>query len=115
MVSAPGSACHSDGTTAMALLHLSTPPISRIVPDGVVDAFGWCDSDVLERLRRPPAGSVAALDTTTPLTAQNPARMVFVMREECTFLPREMAALHLPGMGFEDEWALAPYAIDDAT
>jgi hypothetical protein len=30
-------------------------------------------------------------------------------------LPRELARLHAYGMGFEDEWALAPYAIDDAT
>ena len=31
------------------------------------------------------------------------------------FLPRELAALHAPGMGFGDELALAPWGIDDAT
>ena len=41
--------------------------------------------------------------------------MVFVMHAECTYLPREKAALHVPGMGYADEDALAPWAIDDAT
>jgi len=41
--------------------------------------------------------------------------MVFVFHAECTFLPRELAALHATGMGLVDEWALAPYGIDDAT
>ena len=41
--------------------------------------------------------------------------MVFVFHAECEFLPRELAALHATGMGLTDEWALAPYAIDDAT
>ncbi|MEO6572544.1 MAG: hypothetical protein ABIP89_01805 [Polyangiaceae bacterium] len=45
----------------------------------------------------------------------NPARMVFVMHTECDFLPKELARLHAFGLGLEDEWALAPYAIDDAT
>ena len=31
------------------------------------------------------------------------------------FLPRELARLHAFGYGLEEEWALAPYAIDDAT
>jgi hypothetical protein len=31
------------------------------------------------------------------------------------FLPRELANLHLGAMGLPDEWALAPWAIDDAT
>jgi hypothetical protein len=30
-------------------------------------------------------------------------------------LPRELASLHAFGYGLKDEWALAPYAIDDAT
>jgi hypothetical protein len=49
--------------------------------------------------------------------AQNPADLVFVFKEgaDCTFLPRELARFHARGYGLEDEWALAPYAIDDAT
>jgi hypothetical protein len=41
--------------------------------------------------------------------------MVFVMREECLFLPRELARLHAFGYGLGDESALAPWAIDEAT
>lgn len=37
------------------------------------------------------------------------------MRNETTILPRELARLHASGYGFEGEWALAPWAIDDAT
>jgi hypothetical protein len=90
---------------------LATPPVSRVVGDSVFDAFGWCSSDVLE-WRRP--------DRWVPnggpdVTATNPAGMVFVMREPCEFLPRELARLHAPGLGLSGEWALAPYGIDDAT
>jgi hypothetical protein len=41
--------------------------------------------------------------------------MAFVLRQECAFLPREHAHLHVCGLGLEGEWSLAPYAIDDAT
>lgn len=41
--------------------------------------------------------------------------MVFVFHAACDFLPQELAALHATGMGLKDEWALAPYGIDDAT
>jgi hypothetical protein len=41
--------------------------------------------------------------------------MVFVMRMPLPFLPRELARLHVSGLGLVDEWALAPYGIDDAT
>ena len=88
---------------------LATPPVGCVVPGSVFDAFGWCPSDVLE-WRRP--------DLWTPdgdVTAANPGGMVFVMREACEFLPRELALLHAPGLGLSGEWALAPYAIDDAT
>lgn len=88
---------------------LATPPAVRVVPESVFDAFGWCPSDVLE-WRRPdhfsPDGEV---------TAANPGGMVFVMRNPCPFLPRELARLHAPGLGLSLEWALAPYGIDDAT
>jgi hypothetical protein len=92
------------------LATLRTPPIARVVPDGVFEAFGWCASDALTWGR--PADR---FDAESAIDGGNPARMVFVMHAECTFLPRELARLHAFGMGFEDEWALAPYAIDDAT
>ena len=92
---------------------LETPPVPRIVPADVFDAFGWCASDTLEW--RKPADDVRAWDASTPVDGADPARMVFVMREECTFLPRELARLHAFGLGLAEEWALAPYAIDDAT
>ncbi len=88
---------------------LATPPVRRIVPDAVFDGFGWWPSDTLE-WRRPDVWAPRANVTET-----NPAGMVFVMREACVFLPRELASLHAPGLGLSDEWALAPYAIDDAT
>ncbi len=88
---------------------LATPPIPCRAPVGVFDAYGWCASSVLE-LRTPDAALVDG-----SVTADNPPRMVFVFRKELTFLPRELARLHIPALGLEDEWALAPYAIDDAT
>jgi hypothetical protein len=88
---------------------LSTPPAPRIVPEGVFDAFRWCDSDELE-WRRPDAW-----DRHAEVTASNPPGMVFILRHECDFLPRELGRLHAPGLDLEEEWALAPYAIDDAT
>jgi hypothetical protein len=94
-------------------LRLATPPIARIVPDGVFDAYGWCASDALE-WRRPAAGRYA-WDASAAIAATNPARMVFVMHAPCTFLPLERAALHAFGLGLEGELCLAPYAIDDAT
>ncbi len=41
--------------------------------------------------------------------------MVFVLREGCDFLPTELARLHAFDLGLEDELALPPWAIDDAT
>lgn len=88
---------------------LETPPIPRIVPEDVFDAFGWCPSRQLE-WRCPPGWSPGGR-----VTADNPPRMVFVLKQELPFLPRELAWLHAPGLGLLDEWALAPYGIDDAT
>jgi hypothetical protein len=82
-----------------------------IVPGHVFDEFGWCASDTLE-------WRAARMDVdffSTPLDGTDPARMVFVMKEEIPWLPRELARLHAFGLGLTDEWALAPYAIDDAT
>jgi hypothetical protein len=90
---------------------LPTPPARRIVPDGVFDAFGWCASDTLE-WRRPSVD----FDLESAVDGSDPARMVFVFhRDEGDLLPREVARLHAPGLDLHDEWALAPYAIDDAT
>jgi hypothetical protein len=96
---------------------LETPPVPCVVPAGaggagpaVFDAFGWCQSDLLEWGR-----PRAEIDRATSIDGSDPARMVFVFREKCTFLPRELARLHAFGLGLEDEEALAPYAIDEAT
>ena len=87
-----------------------TPPTPCVVPDGVFDAFGWSESDWLE-WRRPDQ----PVDWETPVDGSDPARMVFVLREPCSFLPTELARLHAFGLGLDSERALAPYAIDDAT
>src|SRR5262249_49606802 len=83
-------------------------------PDGVFDAYGWCASDVLE-WRRP----AEPLDLETPVAREDGAtslgRMAFVFRRACRFLPQELARLHASGLGLQDERALAPYAVDDAT
>ncbi|MBX3219231.1 MAG: hypothetical protein KF795_01855 [Labilithrix sp.] len=89
------------------------PPLPRVVPDGVFDAWSWCESDVLEWRR--PAGSPSFAHATTTIEGQNPPGLVFVMHAECSFLPRELARLHAFGYGLDDELALAPWAIDDAT
>ena len=92
------------------VVRLCTPAPPCIVPDGVFDDFSWCDSDELE-WRRP----AFRWDDATVLDGSDPARMVFVVRTRCDFLPRELARLHAPGLGLTDEEALAPWAIDDAT
>ena len=90
---------------------LATPPLPSLVPAGVFDAFGWCASDLLE-WRRPARG----FDLESLVDGSDPARMVFVFhRDEGELLPRELARLHASGLELRDEWALAPYAIDDAT
>jgi hypothetical protein len=94
----------------MHLVTLQTPQIASVVPDAVFDAFGWCPSDTLE-WRRPDR----QWSTEATVTRANPPGMVFVMRGAYDFLPRELARLHAFGLGLADEWALAPYAIDDAT
>ncbi len=95
---------------AVHTILLDVPTMPCIVEDGTFDAWAWCESDVLE-WKRPHA----ELDRSQPIASTNPAGLVFVMREECTFLPRELARLHAFGYGLQDELALAPFAIDDAT
>lgn len=95
---------------------LATPAVACLVPDGVFDAFGWCESD--ELVWRHP---VDRWDATARVDGSNPARMVFVMHggaadgDACGSLPRELARLHAFGLGLQDEEALAPWGIDDAT
>lgn len=92
-----------------ATSRLLTPPLPRLVPDGVFDAFGWCESDRLEVRLGP------EWETSTPTLGDNPPGLAFVFLAPCDFLPRELARLHVGTLAEEDEWALAPYAIDDAT
>ncbi len=94
---------------------LATPPVARVVPDGVFDAFGWCESDTLA-WRAPPG----RWEVETRIDGADPARMVFVTHEgvpaaDRAWVPRELARLHAFGLGLRDEEALAPWAIDDAT
>jgi hypothetical protein len=94
---------------------LATPPVGSIVSPGVFDDFGWCASDDLA-WRRP----FERWESTTPIDGADPARMVFVVHAhvpaaERVFLPRELARLHATGLGLQDEEALAPWAIDEAT
>ncbi|MBX3190803.1 MAG: hypothetical protein KF819_27645 [Labilithrix sp.] len=83
-------------------------------PGPVFDAWGWCASDVIAWRRLDPW---SASSTESSIDGKNPADLVFVLHEDadCTFLPRELARLHAIGYGLTNEWALAPWAIDDAT
>ncbi len=95
---------------------LDVPPMPRVVVDGVFDAWSWRASDVLEW--RLPHGRAAVLEHDAPIEGQNPPGLVFVLREgspAARFLPCELARLHAFGYGLDDELALAPHAIDDAT
>ncbi|HVH43300.1 MAG TPA: hypothetical protein VM925_13185, partial [Labilithrix sp.] len=64
---------------------------------------------------RRPAGAPPFVGEHKAIEGENPPGLVFVMREECLFLPRELARLHAFGYGLDGELALAPWAIDDAT
>ncbi len=105
---------------APVVVELAVPSLARVVPDPagarshVFDAWAWCESDVLE-WRRP---RTARLLESAAIDADNPPDLLFVCRPDadCAFLPRELARLHAPrGYALEDDWALAPWAIDDAT
>lgn len=93
----------------METASLLTPPVPRLVPARVFDGFAWCASDTLP-WRRP-----ARFEIDAPFSPELPERLLFVLTGRGPELPRELAWLHAPGQVFEDEWALAPYAIDDAT
>lgn len=97
--------------------------ISKPLGARVFDAWAWCASDTLEW--RMPSSSILhdgsadkpRIDTSVGIDEQNPADLVFVFKDsaDSSFLPRELARFHARGYGLEEEWALAPYAIDDAT
>jgi hypothetical protein len=91
-------------------IELVTPPIARVVPEHVFDAYGWCESDRLT-LWRPRD----RWDEVTRVTSQNPPGMVFLLEAAGAFLPSELARLHAVGYGFEDETVLVPWGIDHAT
>ncbi len=91
-------------------VRLETPTLPCWVPPAVFDAFEWCSSDWLTWTC--PRG---AFRDDTRIDGSDPERMVFVFQTPCEFLPRELAKVHAFGYGFEGEWALAPYAIDEAT
>jgi hypothetical protein len=93
---------------------LATTDEGRAREARVFDAWAWCESEALEW--RVPS-SQARLDTQASVGMDNPGELVFVFRDGQTgdFLPRELARLHATGYGLDEEWALAPYAIDDAT
>ncbi|HEY8091993.1 MAG TPA: hypothetical protein VIF09_29230 [Polyangiaceae bacterium] len=106
------------GAVCARVVHLATPPVQRLVPADVFDAFGWCASDVLEW--RCPDGPRYRWDASGRIDGSDPARMVFVLRgspegDPAPFLPRELARLHAFDLGLGEEQALAPWAIDDAT
>lgn len=101
-------------TTIIKRLLVPSLPRALVVDEGVFDGWAWCASDVLE-WRRPATSH--QLDKSMAIDSQNPGDLVFVFREgaDSTFLPRELARFHAKGYGLDEEWALAPYAIDDAT
>jgi hypothetical protein len=95
------------------VLELRTPPVACMTPSGVFDAFGWCESDWLEWRR--PGAKLESVGDAPCLDGSDPRRMVFVLKQACDFLPRELARLHAIGLGLHEEEALAPWGIDDAT
>jgi len=109
-VSALGGVTGSDNEARPhARLVLDTPPLPLMVPPRIFDGFAWGASTSLEvRLACP-------LDLDTPTLGRNPSGMAFLFLHDCGFLPRELARLHVGDLADAEEWALAPYAIDDAT
>lgn len=96
---------------------LDVPPMPRVVADGVFDAWSWCPSTVLEWRRPSEIGAGASSLERRSISSANPPGLVFVLRDAAkhAFLPRELARLHARGYDLEEEEALAPWAIDDAT
>ncbi len=98
----------------MRSLDLHTPPLPLVVPAETFDDFGWCPSDVLP-WRTPGPGLLL-----NPFVDTLPLRMAFVFVRDFPSLPREYAWLHTgrdqaAALGLGEAFALAPYALDDAT
>jgi hypothetical protein len=93
-------------------VELHVPPMACVVASDVFDAWAWCESDVVTWRRAKPETRL-----NRPIDGNNPPGLVFVVhdRTRASFRPRELARLHTHGHGFEEEEALAPWAIDDAT
>jgi len=87
---------------------LDVPAYPCVVDTDVFDAWSWCVSDRLA-WRRP-----RTFVREGVIGGDNPSGLAFVLRAPCAFLPTELASLHVPGAGADDE-VLAPWAIDDAT
>lgn len=93
---------------------LEVPALPRLVDARVFDAWAWCTSEVIEW--KLPCDAALRIDGAR-IDGDNPPNLAFVVREgiDVGFLPRELAHLHVSGYGLAEEYALAPYAIDDAT
>ena len=92
------------------VIHLDVPALPRVAPARVFDAWSWCTSDRLE-WRKP----ACKLSLDGAIGGDNPPGLAFVLRQPCPFLPCELARLHVFGQGLDEELALAPWAIDEAT
>jgi hypothetical protein len=90
------------------VLWLDVPPMPCVVDADVFDAWSWCASD---RLAWPRPRDFR---TTGRIGSENPSGLAFVLHGDASFLPTELASLHVPGAR-DDERVLAPWAIDDAT
>jgi kynureninase len=96
-------------------IDLKTPQLPLVVSAETFDGFAWSPCHTLEWHAPDRAVVLNGFDGTLPL------RWAFVFRERWEQLPAELAWLHT-GRDHareidlsEDAWALAPYAIDDAT
>lgn len=87
---------------------LLVPPQRCVVAAGVFDAWSWCESDHIEWWP-------CDLARRRITDGTNPSDLLFLMHADCSFLPKERAELHAPQIPANHEWALAPWAIDDAT
>jgi hypothetical protein len=98
---------------------LEVPSFPLVVAPHVFDAWSWCKSDLIEWRTPRGSGDRRITRLTKSIEGANPPNLVFVMRDAALAkelaLPAELAKLHAFGYGLENELALAPYAIDDAT
>lgn len=103
MVLAP-DALAARGRTTLLL----TPPIARVVPDGVFDAYAWAEPQWLFWHHD------GEFDRELP-TSDNPPGAVFLLDTRVIELPSEPAELHVPAIVRTGTRCLAPWGIDAAT